>query len=235
METTVKRAALAIALGSAAWPALAAAQDAGGDWMTMDKGDLRAEVQRRHDEAVAAMAQTVNANDPRYIWAMQTKNQCGIALGFLKSGTRDPVSLGKCADAYARMQQVPMGPAPAPMVSTVTPEICRQPIIGTVFFDWDSSVVPESAMQTLQFIASNMTACGWGALNAVGHTDKSGSDSYNEGLAIRRGDAVAAALGQAGLAPGVVAVSGKGESEPRVPTADGVREAQNRRVEISAR
>jgi outer membrane protein OmpA-like peptidoglycan-associated protein len=32
-----------------------------------------------------------------------------------------------------------------------------------------------------------------------------------------------------------LATSGKGESEPKVPTADGVREAQNRRVEITAR
>ncbi|MCA1662281.1 MAG: OmpA family protein [Novosphingobium sp.] len=235
METTLKRAALGIALGGAAWPALAAAQTAGDDWTAMSRSQLRPEVQRRHDEAVAAMAQTFNANDPRYIWAMAAKNQCGIALGFLKSGTRDPVSLGKCADAYARMSLVPAGPAPLPQVSTVTPEICRQPIIGTVFFEFDSSAVPESSLQTLQFIAANMNACGWGSLNAVGHADRSGSDAYNEGLALRRAEAVAAALGSAGLAPGTVSVSGKGETEPRVPTADGVREAQNRRVEISAR
>ena len=234
METTVKRAALAIALGGAAWPALAAAQDAGGDWTTMDRSDLRAEVQRRHDEAVAAMAQTVNANDPRYIWAMQAKNQCGIALGFLKSGTRDPVSLGKCADAYARMSQVPMAPM-APPVSTITSEACRQPILGTVFFEFDSAVVPPSANETLQFIANNMGPCGWTGLNVVGHADRSGSDEYNEGLANRRAAAVASALAGVGVSGGSVATSGRGESEPRVPTADGVREAQNRRAEISAR
>ena len=235
METTLKRAALAIALGGAAWPAPAAAQAAGDDWSAMSRSQLRPEVQRRHDEAIAAMAQTVNADDPRYIWAMQAKNQCGIALGFLKSGTKDPVSLGKCADAYARMQQVPMAPGPIPVPSTVTPEICRQPIIGTVFFEFDSAAVPESSRQTLQFVANNMAACGWGGLNAVGHADRSGSDAYNQGLARRRADAVAAALAAAGIAPGAVATSSRGESEPRVPTADGVREAQNRRVEISAR
>ena len=234
METTLKRAALGLALGSAAWPALAAAQ-AGDDWTAMSKSQLRPEVQRRHDEAVAAMAQTVNANDPRYIWAMQAKAQCGIALGFLKSGTKDPVSLGKCADAYARMSQAPMGPAPLPPVSTVTPELCRQPIIGTVFFEFDSAVVPPSANETLQFISANMAPCGWSGLNVVGHTDRSGSDAYNEALANRRAAAVAAALAGVGVSGGMVATGGRGESEPRVPTADGVREAQNRRAEISAR
>ncbi len=52
---------------------------------------------------------------------------------------------------------------------------------------------------------------------------------------MRRADAVAAALAAAGIAPRAVATSSRGESEPRVPTADGVREAQNRRAEISAR
>ena len=235
METRIKRAVLAIALAGAAWPALAAAQDAGGDWTAMGKRELRGEVQRRHDEAVAAMAQTINADDPRYLWAMQAKAQCGIALGFLKSGTKDPVSLSKCADAYARMSQAPMAPMPMAPVSTVTPELCRQAILGTVFFEFDSAAVPPSANETLQFIATNMGPCGWAGLNVVGHTDRSGSDAYNDGLANRRAAAVAEALGGVGVSGGLVATSGRGEAEPRVPTADGVREAQNRRAEISAR
>ncbi|MDP3674868.1 MAG: OmpA family protein [Novosphingobium sp.] len=236
----MKRATVALALAGAAtagfWPALAAAQS-GEDLMTMGKGQLRTELLTRHDAAVAAMAATVGANDPRYIWAMQAKAQCGIALGFLKSGTRDPVSIGKCADAYGRMQATPMAPMPqmGQQVSTVTPEICRQPILGTVFFDWDSAVVPESAQQTVDFIVNNMVACGWGAVNVTGHTDRSGSDDYNNELSIRRANAVAAALSQAGLAGGSAMVAGKGEAEPRVPTPDGERNPTNRRVEITAR
>ena len=239
MAITMKRATLALALAGAGavafWPALAAAQS--GDELTaMGKGQLRTELLTRHDAAVAAMADTVNANDPRYIWAMQAKIQCGIALGFLKSGTKDPVSIGKCADAYARMQATPMAPMPmATQTSTVTAEVCRQPILGTVFFDFDSAVVPESSAQTLQFIAANIGPCGWGGLTVTGHTDRSGSDAYNEGLAIRRANAVAAALGSAGISPGALAVGGRGESEPRVPTPDGERNPTNRRVEITAR
>ena len=236
MQITMKGATLALALAGAGafWPAQAAAQS-GGELAAMDKGQLRTELLRRHDEAVAAMTATAGANDPRYIWAMQAKIQCGIALGYLKSGTRDASSIGKCANAYARMQATPMVPMPIAPTTTVTAEICRQPILATVFFDWDSVVLPESSVQTLQFIANNMAACGWGALAAVGHTDRSGSDAYNEALGLRRANAVAAALGQAGISPGAVSVSGKGEAEPRVPTPDGERNPTNRRVEISAR
>ncbi|QGN54356.1 OmpA family protein [Novosphingobium sp. Gsoil 351] len=233
MKTTIKRATVALALAGAAWPALAAAQS--DDLIALGKDQLRTELLSRHDAAVTAMAATVGVNDPRYIWAMQAKVQCGIALGFLKSGTKDPGSIRKCADAYARMQQVPMAPVPMAPPSTVTPEICRQPILGTVFFDWDSVAVPDSSIQTLQFVATNMGPCGWTGLNLTGHADRSGSDAYNEALSLRRAAAVAAALASAGVSPGVVATSGKGESEPRVPTADGIREAQNRRVEITAR
>lgn len=226
--------ALALALAATAWPTLAAAQT-GDDLARMRKSELRGALLQRHDAAVAALAATVSADDPRYIWAMQAKNQCGIALGFLKSGTRDADSIGKCAEAYARMQTAPMAVAVPMAVSTVSPEQCRQAVLGTVFFEFDRADVPASSNEALSFIASNMAACGWGALNAIGHTDRAGSDAYNDALALRRANAVAAALAAAGVAPGAVAASGKGESEPRVPTADGVREPQNRRVEISAR
>ena len=237
MNGKTRGAILALALAGAAWPTLAAAQS-GADLAGMGKSQLRTELLTRHDAAVAAMAATLGVNDPRYIWAMQAKIQCGIALGYLKSGTKDAGSIGKCADAYARMQATPMAPmAPMPMAptSTITSEQCRQPILGTVFFDWDSVVLPESSAQTLQFIAANMGPCGWTGLNLVGHTDRSGSDAYNDALALRRANVVAAALGATGLPPGSLAASGKGESEPRVPTADGERNPTNRRVEISAR
>jgi outer membrane protein OmpA-like peptidoglycan-associated protein len=133
------------------------------------------------------------------------------------------------------MQQVSAPAMPMAPMSTVTPEICRQAILGTVFFDWDSVALPESSAQTLQFIAANMGPCGWAGLNLTGHADRSGSDAYNEALSLRRAAAVAAALSSTGVSSGAMTTSGKGETEPRVPTADGVREAQNRRVEITAR
>jgi outer membrane protein OmpA-like peptidoglycan-associated protein len=69
----------------------------------------------------------------------------------------------------------------------------------------------------------------------VGHTDRVGSDAANDVLARQRADTVRAALLQRGIAPDSVAAEGRGEREPLVPTADGVAEPRNRRVEIVVR
>ena len=102
----------------------------------------------------------------------------------------------------------------------------------TIFFDFDSATPPESAQDTIQFVTSNAGVCNWRNVSVTGHADRSGSDEYNMGLSQRRADAVADLLAAGGVARGALEVSAKGESQPRVPTADGVRELQNRRVEI---
>lgn len=67
----------------------------------------------------------------------------------------------------------------------------------------------------------------------AGYADKSGSSSYNVGLSQRRADAVKAYMASKGIPDGVMTTQAFGESNPRVETADGVRELQNRRVEIT--
>ena len=67
----------------------------------------------------------------------------------------------------------------------------------------------------------------------AGHTDRSGSVQYNIGLAERRNASVTEYLTGRGIPAGRISGEAFGESQPRVPTADGVRELQNRRVEVS--
>ena len=67
----------------------------------------------------------------------------------------------------------------------------------------------------------------------AGHTDRSGSVTYNMGLAERRNASVQAYLAGRGVPEDRISSEAFGESQPRVPTADGVRELQNRRVEIT--
>ena len=69
-------------------------------------------------------------------------------------------------------------------------------------------------------------------MTATGHTDKSGPDSYNMALSLRRANTVKDALVREGVPATAISVIGKGETQPLVQTADGVREPQNRRVEI---
>ena len=69
----------------------------------------------------------------------------------------------------------------------------------------------------------------------IGHTDKVGSDAFNDTLSRQRAEVVRKALVARGIAPDSIVVVGRGKREPIVPTADGVAEARNRRVEILVR
>lgn len=69
----------------------------------------------------------------------------------------------------------------------------------------------------------------------VGHTDKLGSDPVNDALSRQRADVVRNALLQRGIAADKIVAIGRGKREPIVPTADGVAEPRNRRVEIQVR
>jgi outer membrane protein OmpA-like peptidoglycan-associated protein len=232
MKTKLLAATFVVAV--AAIPAAAAAQTSASDLMAMSVGELNTEIGQRYDAALALSKDngTIAADNPRYVWALQAKAQCGIALGFLKSNTKDPVSIGKCVDAAARMNAQTVT-APPPVV-VVPPSVCPEAIAGIVFFEWDSAEVPESAMPTIQSAAQSLGACGK-KISVAGHTDRSGSDGYNDALALRRAQAVAQLLAAQGASTDNLEVSSYGEREPKVPTADGERSPQNRRVEITVK
>ena len=69
----------------------------------------------------------------------------------------------------------------------------------------------------------------------VGHTDRVGSDAFNDTLSRQRAEVVRKALLARAMAPDKVTAIGRGKREPIVPTADGVAEPRNRRVEIQVR
>ena len=215
----------------------AAAQDSVAELMSADIDTLRSEIQNRYDSALATTKDqaVISADDPRYMWANEAKVQCGIALGFLKSRTRDETSISKCDYAFGRMNVVTQAPPPAPPPVAPPPprEVCTSVEPGLVFFEFDSSTPGPEANETIQFVATNARECGWDNFRVVGHTDRSGSDAYNDALAARRAEAVANLMASLGIPRGQMAVSAEGESNPRVPTADGVRSPENRRVEIT--
>jgi len=116
-------------------------------------------------------------------------------------------------------------PAPEPVVCTPGPYI--------VFFEWDRSDITPEAGGILDNAVSAYQSCGNAQVMLAGHADRSGAASYNVGLSQRRADSVRAYLGSRGIPDGVMTTEAFGESRPRVDTADGVRELQNRRVEIT--
>ena len=232
MRFALSGAVCAVALG-AAMPAAAQETEDAAQLLAMDVSSLRGEIDRRYDGALAGTLDPaiINANDSRYLWASEAKVQCGIAHGYLKRSIKDEVSITKCADFYQRM----LAPPPPPVVQAPPPPppaVCED-IPGIVFFEFDSAIVAPSAQPVIDTVIANADACNWNSISVEGHTDLSGSDAYNQGLSERRARAVADALTGRGLPATSMTVSGAGETQPRVPTADGVREAQNRRVEIT--
>jgi opacity protein-like surface antigen len=122
-------------------------------------------------------------------------------------------------------------PAPPPPLPPAPPPP-PPPKVYLVFFDWDKYNITPEGQQIIQLAAQQYRAGGSVRLQVTGYTDLSGSAGYNQRLSERRANAVANALAALGVARNDMVVTGRGMNDPRVPTAPGVREPQNRRVEI---
>ena len=124
--------------------------------------------------------------------------------------------------------------APLVVAPPVQPERTAQRTY-LVFFDWDRADLTARARQIVAEAAQATTKVAVTRIEVSGHTDKSGTAQYNQGLSQRRASVVAAELVRLGVPRQAITTQAFGESRPLVPTADGVREPQNRRVEIVLR
>ena len=127
----------------------------------------------------------------------------------------------------------PPPPAPPPPPPPPPPQaVCNKgPYI--VFFDWDKSDITPEAATILDSAVTAYGNCDVVPIMLAGYTDRSGSDRYNMGLSTRRNTSVRGYLSSRGIPDERISSQAFGEANPRVPTADGVRELQNRRVEIT--
>lgn len=101
-----------------------------------------------------------------------------------------------------------------------------------IFFDWSKPELTRDGQATLDDVAAAYQRLKPGKVEIACHTDRSGPASVNMAASRRRGEQARAYLAAHGVPAGVMEISAFGESQPIVPTADGVREMQNRRVEI---
>ncbi|SNB61604.1 OmpA family protein [Arboricoccus pini] len=102
-----------------------------------------------------------------------------------------------------------------------------------VFFDFDRATVRPDARSVIAQAANDWKNNGNATINIVGHADRSGSPAYNQRLSERRAAAVQSVLETSGVPTANILSSGVGESQPMIPTADGVREPKNRFVSIA--
>jgi len=129
------------------------------------------------------------------------------------------------------------GPAPIPVAAPAPPPPALPPPppgprISLVFFDFDKAVLTLDGANIVEQAASVYKAGGVGRIDLTGYTDLAGTPQYNLALSKRRADAVRTYLVELGVPAEAITEAARGKENPRVPTPDGVREPQNRRVEI---
>jgi len=138
------------------------------------------------------------------------------------------------ADTESRNQSFLLGlryafNAPAAVPAAVAAPIAARSFL--IFFDWNRADLTARARQIIGEAAEAARAQPT-RLEVAGHADRTGTPQYNLALSRRRAETVAEELVKRGIARQDISITALGETQPLVPTADGVREPQNRRVEI---
>ena len=126
-------------------------------------------------------------------------------------------------------------PALSPVVAAAPPPAPAEARSYQVFFDWVTATLTNRARQVIAEAASAWSRVATTRIETNGYTDSSGSARRNQALSIRRAEAVAAELVRHGVAKTAISIHGFGETRLLVATGPGVREPQNRRVEIIIR
>jgi hypothetical protein len=101
-----------------------------------------------------------------------------------------------------------------------------------VYFDTGQATLDAGATQIVAQAAQEYQRTGAAQIEVTGHTDTVGSADSNLALSQRRAEVVADELIRQGVPATDIVTVGRGEEDLLVPTADGVDEPRNRRVEI---
>ncbi|MBI5619165.1 MAG: OmpA family protein [Gammaproteobacteria bacterium] len=195
------------------------------------------ELGQARERLVRGLSATAREQVPDAAARAQTSFDCWIEQA---AEDIQPDDIAACRAAYLHAiaeveragSQVAATPAAAPPAAAPAPE---QPTNYLVFFDWDKADITPAAREVLQTFRTDRGQSGKHNVLAIGHTDTSGSAQYNLGLSQRRAQAVERALQNMDVPAADIMTEARGETEPLVPTGDGVREPQNRRVELIPR
>jgi outer membrane protein OmpA-like peptidoglycan-associated protein len=176
--------------------------------------------------AVTADYRFIDTTDPRFQSSSGNNTTMEIASHNIVVGVR--YSFGK-----------PQPPAPIEPVATPVPAYPpAKPIVAAVpqsymvFFDFNKDTLTPEAKRIIAAAAQDFHNGGYVRVVVTGHTDTVGTASYNQKLSERRAAAVKAEFERLGVTDAAIVANGVGKNGLLVPTANGVREAQNRRAEI---
>lgn len=132
----------------------------------------------------------------------------------------------------------PVAVAPEEVARTFGPALAARPLPPkrfTLFFVSDTDDLTDESRAAFESVFEDVARRPAPDVVVTGHTDTVAEPAYNDALSLRRAEAVRDLLVARGLPREAVIATGRGEREPRVPSADDVRDPQNRRVEITVR
>lgn len=220
---------------------------AGAQYLINDKFGLQADLRHQWSQASArSSAPAFDADD-------SVGNTLLSFGGIFRFGAPVAVAVAEAAPAQPVQPKVAAEPAaepaaeraaePAtlPAVAACVPKFETVTISAEKLFGFDQAKLQAGAKPVLDDIAAKLKAQPMFELIMVtGHTDRIGSESYNQKLSEKRAKLVAEYLASQGLDASRLKAVGKGESEP-VAACNGVRGKAlvkclqpNRRVVISA-
>lgn len=134
---------------------------------------------------------------------------------------------------------VAAAPVAAPAPAAAAPAVVAAPVAAEkityaadAFFDFDKSVLKPEGKAKLDEIAAKVKDINLEVVIAVGHTDSIGTDAYNQGLSVKRSEAVKAYLVSKGIEKNRVYTEGKGEKQPVADNKSADGRSKNRRVEV---
>jgi OOP family OmpA-OmpF porin len=147
----------------------------------------------------------------------QTKFDCWAEQ---QEENRQPNDIAACRSAFlAALAKIEVVPPPPPERFTI-------------YFDFNKAALDDNARREVNNIVSRARAMNAKSIVVEGFTDRSGTDKHNLRLSQKREAAVHDAIHRAGLNAAITGQS-YGEDRLAVATADGVREARNRRVVVT--
>ncbi len=199
----------------------------------------RSELKARRPDLISALNKGFREQNPKQASRAQTMFDCWLRAA-VENDEMSARSIAVCRKGFLGAIKVwipPVISAPPPPPKLVArpkpkPAPPPPPRAFLVFFDWDKANNRPDAQQALDAAAAYAKRRGLVRVNLAGHADRSGKARHNMALSLRRAQAVRAAFVKLGISAGNISLVGRGESQPLVATADGVREPRNRRVEI---
>ncbi|HYN12440.1 MAG TPA: OmpA family protein [Burkholderiales bacterium] len=155
----------------------------------------------------------------------QVRSEFGNVLAALPARVVEPPAPSRAEGETQARAQTEQQPAAPP----------ARPVSFLLYFGRGQDELTEESKTLWQRVLEELRARPQSDIVVIGHTDRVGAAVANDELSLQRAERVKADLVAQGIVAERIRAAGRGEREPLVPTADGVEEPRNRRVEVSVR